>query len=157
VRFPLIAVAASLLASACAGGTSSPPPGSSPAPAPAPAPAAATVMKQAAQVEAPKPKPFDPTGIYSVSLTYGGMPLVLTLQLAKRTDGSFAGAITVDQVPQPIPLNTVDVKDNAVIATLSAPDGASVTMKFTISGDDLAGSYSTSTGDGSAISGKKLP
>ena len=95
--------------------------------------------------------------MYSVSITYGGMPLVLTLQLGKQADGSFGGAIVVDQVPQPIPLNTVAVTGKRVVATLSSPDGSEVTMDFTIEGNDLTGTYRASSGDGSPIAGKKIP
>lgn len=147
-----------MLATACAGGSAGPGPAAAPTPAAAPAAAAAaTVMKQAAQAEPPKPKAFDPSGMYSVSITYGGMPLVLTLQLGKQADGSFGGAIVVDQVPQPIPLNTVAVTGKRVVATLSSPDGSEVTMDFTIEGNDLTGTYRASSGDGSPIAGKKIP
>ena len=114
-------------------------------------------MQQAAKAEPPKPKAFDPSGMYTVSITYGGNPLVLTLQLGKQPDGSFGGAIVVDQVPQPIPLNTVAVTGKRVVATLSSPDGSEVTMDFTIEGNDLTGTYRASSGDGSAIVGKKIP
>ena len=147
-----------MLATACAGGSAGPDPAAAPTPAAAPAAAAAaTVMKQAAQAEPPKPKAFDPSGMYSVSITYGGMPLVLTLQLGKQADGSFGGAIVVDQVPQPIPLNTVAVTGKRVVATLSSPDGSEVTMDFTIAGNDLTGTYRASGGDGSPSAGKKIP
>ena len=152
MRSLLLVLTAGMLATACAGGSAGPGPASAPTPA-----TAATVMKQAAQAEPPKPKAFDPSGMYTVSLTYGGMPLVLTLQLGKQADGSFSGAIVVDQVPQPIPLNTVAVTGKRVVATLSSPDGSEVTMDFTIEGNDLTGTYRASSGDGSAIAGKKIP
>lgn len=113
---------------------------------------------QTAQAEPPKPKSMDPTGVYYVSLSYGGMPLAVTLQITKRTDAAgYGGAISVDQVPQPIPLNTIEVAGKRVVATLSTPDGATVTLDLTIEGLDVSGSYKSSTGDGSPVTGKKVP
>ena len=158
MRSPLVAVAAGMLATACAAGSTGP--------GPAPAPAASTVMQQATKVvppapvvpaEPPKPKDIDPTGTYAVSLTYGGQPLTVTLQMGKRADGTYGGAISVDQVPDPIPLTTVSVSGNRVLAGLNSPDGSAVTLEFTIAGDDLSGSYRASSGDGSPISGKRIP
>ena len=174
MRSSLVTIATGVLFTACAGGSAGSGPAAAPAPAPAPAPtpaaapktastspavapAAATVMKQAAQAEPPKPKDVDPSGMFAVSLTYGGAPLTLTLQIAKRSDGTFGGAIVVDQAPQPIPLNTVAVSGKRVQATLSSPDGSEVTMDFTIEGDDLSGTWRASSGDGSPISGRKIP
>ena len=114
-------------------------------------------MQQAAQAEPPKPKAIDPSGLYYVSLTYGGMPLSVALQITKRSDGAYSGAISVDQVPQPIPLNTIEVNGKRVVATLSSPDGATVTLDFTVEGVDLTGTYRASNGDGSPLSGKKQP
>ena len=103
------------------------------------------------------PKPFDPTGMYAVTLTYGGMPLAVTLQLNKRPDGTFAGAIVVDQVPEPIVFHTVTVTGTRVHAGLTSPDGSAVTLDFTITGDELTGTYQASSGDGSALNGKRIP
>ena len=164
MRISLTALAAGALVSACAGGSAGPAPAAAPAPVAAPAPAA----RQAAPTPTPAPAPapaaapaaakaFDPSGAYSVSITYGGMPLVITINLGKRADGSYGGAITVDQVPDPIPLTSVTVTANRVQATLNSPDGATVSMDFTITGADLTGAYKSSNGDGSAMAGKKLP
>ena len=154
MRTPLTAVLACVL-TACAGGST----GSAPAAAPAPAPAATTVIQQAAKVSAPEaPKPaLDLSGGYSVSLTYGGMPLAVFLQLVKRTDGTYSGSVSVDQVPQPIPLNLVEADGKKVHATLNTPDGVVVSLDFTVEGDNLTGTYKASNGDGSALSGKKVP
>lgn len=148
MRSLLIAASASLTA-ACAGGSAA---GS----ASAPAPAATTVMQQAAQAEPPKPKDIDPTGSYHAELTYGGMPISITIYLAKRDDGSWGGSITADQVPA-LPLFNITVSGKKVTASMTSPDGAAVTMEFTIDGANLAGSWRASTGDGSPISGKKNP
>lgn len=141
-------------AAACAGGSTSSTPAS--APAPQPASAAATVMRQAAEAEPPKPKDIDPTGSYGVALTYGGQPLSVTLQFTKRDDGSFTGAIYADQVPA-IPLNAVTVSGKRVQATLTSPEGAAVTLDLTIEGDAVSGSWRASNGDGSALSGRRIP
>lgn len=147
----LLLAATTTLTAACAGGSAA-----GTAPAPAPAPAATTVMQQAAQAEPPKPRDIDPTGSYGVQLTYGGMPINLTLYLAKRDDGSWGGSITADQVPT-IPLANVTLSGKTVTASLTSPDGAGVTMEFTIEGADLTGSWRGTNGDGSAMTGKKLP
>lgn len=146
---------------ACAGG-------SAPAPAPAPAPvqqpasqapATTTVMQQAAAASstAPAARDIDPSGNYNVSLTYGGNPLNIYLQMWKKTDGTgYGGSISAEGVPT-ISLNTVTVRGNAVNATLSSPDGSAITMDFTISGNDLTGSWKSNSGDGSQMSGKRAP
>jgi hypothetical protein len=149
---------------ACAGGSVGTPPASTPAPAPAPttrqpaapAPAATTVMQQAAQAEPPKPRDIDPSGSYGVSLTYGGQPIDITLQLWKNEDGSLGGSVAAEGIPT-IPLNSVAVSGKKVTATLTSPDGAAVSMEFTIDGVDLSGSWRSSAGDGSTMSGKKIP
>lgn len=156
-----IFVSTAALLAACAGGSTGPAPASVPAPAPpqqaqAPAPAAATVMRQAAEAEPPKPKDIDPSGTYGVSLTYGGQPISITLQMWKNENGALGGSVTAEGIPA-IPLNTLTVSGKKVTATLTSPDGAGVSMEFTIEGEDLSGSWRSSAGDGSAISGKKIP
>jgi hypothetical protein len=143
---------------ACAGGTGS---GAAPAPSPAPAPppAATQVMQQAATASAAPAaaRDIDPSGNFNVALSYGGQPLNIYLQMWKRTDGSgYSGSISAEGVPT-IALNGVTVKGNAVTATLSAPDGAAITMDFTITGNDLSGSWKSNAGDGSQMTGKRAP
>ncbi|MDA1081126.1 MAG: hypothetical protein O2973_05510 [Gemmatimonadetes bacterium] len=113
-------------------------------------------MKMAAKAEPPKPKDIDATGTYSVSLAYGGQPVGVTLEIAKQADGSLGGAIYADQVPA-VPLTSVTVTGNRVQASLVTPDGANATLDFTIEGAALKGKWSASNGDGSEISGTKLP
>lgn len=157
MRTGLTLIAAGVTA-ACAGGSGS---GAAPAPAPAPAPppAQTQVMQQAATAAASPAavKDIDPSGNFTVSLTYGGQPLSIYLQMWKRTDGTgYAGSISAEGVPT-IALNTLVVKGNAVTATLSSPDGSAITMDFTISGNDLSGSWKSNSGDGSQMSGKRAP
>jgi len=114
-------------------------------------------MQQAAQAEPPKPKVVDLSGRYAVSLTYGGTPLGVVIQIGKREDGTYAGMVTADQTEQPIPLTTITVTGKRVQATLTSPDGAAVTMDFTIDGEDVTGKWAASNGDGSTMSGKKIP
>ena len=134
----------------CAGGSSGSTPGS------APAPAAATVMRQAAQAEPPKPKDIDPTGSYGVSLVYGGQPLAITLELAKRSDGTLGGTIYVEQTP-PLPLSSVTVSGNRVQVGLTDPSGVQVTLDFTVEGAELKGTWASASGDGSPIVGRRIP
>ena len=149
------------LTAACAG-SSGPGPAAAPppqaAPTPAPAPTAAAPRQAAATAAAPTAaKDIDPTGNYNVSLTYGGMPLTLYLQLWKKEDGTgFTGGISAEQVPN-IPLNSVAVSGKKVTATLSSPDGSAISMEFTIDGEALSGSWRSSGGDGSQMSGRRAP
>jgi hypothetical protein len=116
-------------------------------------------MQQAATASAAPAavKDIDPSGNFNVALSYGGQPLNIYLQMWKRTDGSgYSGSISAEGVPT-ITLNAVTVKGSAVTATLSAPDGAAITMDFTISGNDLSGSWKSNTGDGSQMTGKRAP
>jgi hypothetical protein len=149
-----------ILATACAGGsgktTQAPAPAAAPQPQ-APAPAAQEVMRQAAAAEPPKPKDIDPTGNYNASLTYGGQPINVYLQLWKKEDGSgYAGSLSAEGIPT-IPLSSIKVSGKTVTANLASPDGSAVTMEFAIDGNTLAGSWRSSAGDGSAISGKRAP
>ncbi len=114
-------------------------------------------MRPAVTAEVPKPKEVDPSGAYGISFTYGGAGLNATIEFGKRADGSFGGTLTVDQMPQPIPLNTVTVTGKRVQATLSPPDGSEVTLDLVIEGDDVSGSWKASSGDGSPVFGKKIP
>jgi hypothetical protein len=148
---PLLIAAAASLTAACAGGSAG-----GTVPAPAPAPAATTVMQQAAQAEPPKPRDIDPTGTYGVQLTYGGMPISVTLYLAKRDDGTWGGSITADQVPA-MQLSNITLTGKKLSASMTSPDGAAVTMEFTIDGVDLTGSWRGANGDGSPMVGKKTP
>jgi hypothetical protein len=144
------------LSAACAGGGG----GTSQAPAPAPAssPAAQEVMRQAATAPAPAVKDIDPSGNYNVGLTYGGQALTTYLQIWKKEDGTgYAGRITAEGVPTPLPLMNIVVAGKKVTAALNAPDGAAITMEFTIDGDDLSGSWRSNTGDGSGMQGKRAP
>ncbi len=147
---------------ACAGGSSGAAPGGSPAPAAPAASATTAVMQQAAQAaqvaqpEPPKPKDIDPTGSYAVSLTYGGQPVSFTLELARQADGTYTGTIYVEQTP-PIPLANITVNAKRVLASLTTPDGSTATMDFTIDGADVTGSWRGSNGDGSQLSGRKIP
>lgn len=148
MRSLMIAATASLTA-ACAGGSAA-------GPAPAPAPAATTVMQQAAQAEPPKPRDIDPTGSYAVNLTYGGMPISVTLWMGKADTGAWTGSITADGVPT-ITLGDITLSGKKVTATMTSPDGVGVTLEFMIEGADLTGSWRGSNGDGSPMTGKKLP
>ena len=145
-------VPAVLLCAACAGGSA----GSNPGAAPTPAAATATVMRQAAQTEAPKPRDVDPVGSYTVSLLFGGQAVDVTLEIVKRPDGQLGGAVYADQTP-PIPLVSVTVSGQRVQASLTTPDGSGAMLDFTLDGDELAGTWSAASGDGSKISGRKLP
>lgn len=138
-----------ILCAACAGASTGSGPGGAPA-------AAAAVMRQAAQAEPPKPKDVDPVGSYAVSLMYGGQPVDVTLEIVKRPDGLFGGAVYADQTPA-IPLVSVTVTGQRVQAALSTPDGSGATLDFTLDGPALAGTWSAASGDGSKISGRKLP
>lgn len=145
---------------ACAGGSrgggaATPPAPQQPTPQ-APSSAAATVMRQAAEAEPPKPKDIDPTGSYGVALTYGGQPLSITVQFTRRDDGSLAGAVYADQVPS-IPLSAITVSGKRVQASLTTPDGAAVVLDLTIDGDAVSGSWRASNGDGSQLSGRRIP
>lgn len=91
-----------------------------------------------------------------MSLAYGGQPLEVTLEIGKGTDGTLGGSIYADQVPA-IALNSVSVTGKRVQATLTSPDGSAVTLDFTVDGADLKGSWRSSNGDGSPLSGRKLP
>lgn len=157
---PTILALLTLSAAACAGGSAGPAPGGTPSPAPTePAPAATTVMRQAAEATPPKPPApavEDLGGSYGVSLSYGGQPLDLTLQLGKREDGTWGGSIYVEQAGT-IPFNAVTVQGNAVQASLNSPDGSQVTMEFRIEKGDLTGAWRSSNGDGSQLRGRKLP
>jgi hypothetical protein len=115
-------------------------------------------MQQAAQAAAPepvKPKDIDPTGTYSVSLAYQGQPITVTLYLGKSETGGWTGSMSAEGIPT-IPLSGVAVAGKKVTAAMMSPDGAAVSMEFTIDGVDLAGSWKSAT-DGSQMAGKKLP
>lgn len=145
----VMTVPAVLLCAACAGASA----GSNPASAPA---AVATVMRQAAQAEPPKPKNVDPVGSYAVSLLYGGQPVDVTLEIVKLPDGQFGGAVYAPETPA-VPLASVTVTGQRVQATLTTPDGSGATLDFTLDGAALSGTWSAASGDGSRISGRKLP
>jgi hypothetical protein len=151
-------LALSTFVAACAGGSGG---GAAPAPAPAPTPSPqqTQVMQQAAAAAAAPAavKDIDPSGNFTVSLSYGGQPLSIYLQMWKRSEGAgYAGSISAEGIPT-IALNSIVVRGSAVTATLSAPDGAAITMDFTISGNDLSGSWKSNSGDGSQMSGKRAP
>jgi hypothetical protein len=156
----LVVFSLASLATACAGGG-----GSTQAPAPAAAPASASpaaqqVMQQAAaaSAEAAKPRDIDPSGNYNVGLTYGGQPTNVYLQLWSKEDGSgYAGQITAEGVPTPIPLMNIKIAGKKVTGNLNSPDGSAITMEFTIDGDTLNGAWRSGSGDGSAMSGKRAP
>ncbi|HVZ50001.1 MAG TPA: hypothetical protein VG916_14535, partial [Gemmatimonadaceae bacterium] len=107
------------------------------------------------QPSAPAAAAADLAGDYGVSIAYGGQPLEITLSLARKDDGTMAGSIYVEQAGT-IPFNTVNVDGKHVTASLSSPDGANVTMDFTIDAGTLTGNWSSSAGDGSAMRGKKI-
>lgn len=143
-----IRVSAVLLCAACAGGSA--------ASDPAAAPNVMRAAAQAAPVEPPKPVNVDPVGSYAVSLVYAGQPVDVTLEIVRRADGQLGGSLYADQTP-PIPLMTVTVTGQRVQATLPTPDGSSAALDFTLDGAVLAGNWSSASGDGSKISGRKLP
>ncbi len=121
-----------------------------------------TVMRRAAEASPPTvPPPAAPAeetieGSYGVSLSYGGQPLDVTLQLGKREDGTWSGSIYVEQAGT-IPFSAVTVQGNAVQASLNSPDGSQVSMEFKIEKGGLTGAWRSSNGDGSQLRGRKLP
>jgi hypothetical protein len=143
---------------ACSGGGGGTTQAPAPASSPASTPATREVMQQAAAAEAPKPKDIDPSGNYNVGLTYGGQPLNIYLQMWKKEDGSgFAGQISAEAVPTPIPLINIVVAGKKVTGSLNSPDGSAITMEFTIEGDNVSGAWRSNTGDGSPMLGKRAP
>lgn len=157
---PTLLALMTMTAAACAGSSAGPAPAGSPVPEPPrPAPAATTVMRRAAEATPPKPAiatEEDLGGSYGVSLSYGGQPLDLTLQLGKRPDGTWGGSVYVEQAGT-IPFRAVMVDGNAVQASLNSPDGAQVSMEFRIEKSDLSGAWTSSNGDGSPLRGRRLP
>jgi hypothetical protein len=154
----LLALSA-ILTAACAGGSAAPP---APAPAPAPsAPAAQAPAQPAARPATPPAAPAkdeaksDPTGSFGISLSYGGQALGATLTVTQKDDGTYAGSLYVEQAGT-IPFNTVSVSGNKVQASLSSPDGSNVGIEYTVEGDALSGSWRSSAGDGSQISGRRI-
>lgn len=113
-------------------------------------------MEQAARAAAaPVPQEVDLTGDYGVSTTYGGQAMNLTLSLVTHDDGAVGGSIYIEEAGT-IPFTSVTVTGTSVKAVLTSPDGAAVSMVFTIEAGVLTGSWSSSAGDGGALHGRKM-
>ena len=120
-------------------------------PAPAPAPA-----KSAAPAPAAEPKEMSPLGTYLLNLTAQGNQISVTLLIARRQDGTIGGSITSDVLPEALPVNSVEVSGKTMKVYVTGPNSASVVLNMILDGDIVSGDWSMG-GDGSAISGKKLP
>ncbi|MBM4194399.1 MAG: hypothetical protein FJ202_08490 [Gemmatimonadetes bacterium] len=119
--------------------------------------AGAPVRVSAQSVPAtPAPASAQVAGRYSVDVSYGGQALNVLMSLFKREDGTYGGSVLADQPPE-IPLANLKVEGAKVTATMPTPDGVTVTMEFTVTGDELTGTWKGSNGDGSTIKGRRIP
>ena len=142
-------VVSSIAAVACAGGG-----GSAPASAPSPTPATTATVIAEANAARPNARDIDPVGTYQVNLTAQGSPMTLTAQIDKRSNG-WGGQVTGEGVPL-LPVKSVTVKGNTMKVVVTAPDGTDAIINIILTGSDISGDWSM-TGDGSKITGKKLP
>lgn len=94
-------------------------------------------------------------GDYGVAIAYGGQPMEFVLSMVRDEQGKVGGSIYIDQFGT-IAFNSVVVEGKHVTASLGSPDGSTVSMDFTVDAGELAGSWRSSNGDGSAIRGRKL-
>jgi hypothetical protein len=102
----------------------------------------------------PNARDIDPVGTYQVNLTAQGSPMTLTAKIDKRREG-WGGQVTGEGVPL-LPVKSVTVKGNTMKVVVTAPDGTDAIINIILTGTDISGDWSM-TGDGSKISGKKLP
>ena len=142
-------VVSSIAAVACAGGG-----GSAPASAPSPTPATTATVIAEANAARPNARDIDPVGTYQVNLTAQGSPMTLTAKIDKRSNG-WGGQVTGEGVPL-LPVKSVTVKGNTMKVVVTAPDGTDAIINIILTGSDISGDWSM-TGDGSKITGKKLP
>jgi hypothetical protein len=102
----------------------------------------------------PNARDIDPVGTYQVNLTAQGSPMMLTAKIDKRREG-WGGQVTGDGVPL-LPVKSVTVRGNTMRIVVTAPDGTDAIINIILTGTDITGDWSMA-GDGSKVTGKKLP
>jgi hypothetical protein len=115
----------------------------------------APVPARTDSVKADSTKDVDPVGTYTVYLTAQGNAMTTTTRIDKKEGGGYTGSINADGIP-PLPVTSVKVAGNKVNITLTAPDGSEAWIELMVNGEDLTGSWGMA-GDGSKVTGKKLP
>lgn len=114
---------------------------------PSPAPAAAVTP-----AAAPSPATaVDATGVYDFVAVAQGQEVPGTINIIAR-DGVYGGVITTSMLPD-MPISGVSVAGSKVTVSADSPNGAA-TIEFTLTGQELAGSWSLG-GDSGPVTGRK--
>jgi hypothetical protein len=107
-----------------------------------------------AQQAPPPDKPaFDAAGFYEMTITFGGEPLAVTLELIKDKDG-WRGSGGNPDIGMAAVTN-VTQEARTVRVTLVAQDGPTFLITMTVKADNTVEGKWEGNGDGSAIKGKK--
>ena len=84
-----------------------------------------------------------------------GNPITSNVTIARKTDGTLGGTLATEAYGV-FEFTSVKVSGKTIALAFAAPDGSAVSMTLALDGDQVTGEWSMG-GDGSKVTGKKLP
>ncbi len=108
----------------------------------------------ALSAQAPAAKPLDPVGNYGYQVLLPDGTAIGGQFSIKGAKDAWEGVITSDLAPE-APISGITVDGQVLMFTITAPDGTSLPLRLSFTGDDFSGQLSFQ-GAAMAIAGKRI-